>query len=44
MAGVLTDHLSEKTAKSHIAVTLSGYCVNSYHFHETDITIIITNL
>ena len=44
MAGVLTDHLSEKTAKSHIAVTLSGYCVNSYHFHETDIIIIITNL
>lgn len=44
MAGVITDHLSEKLAKSHIAVTISGYCVNSYHFHDTDIIIIISNL
>ena len=44
MTGELTDHLSEKNAKSHIAVTISGHCVNSYHLHDIDIIIIITNL
>lgn len=38
------DHLSEKNAKSHIAVTISGHYVNSYHLHDIGIIIIITNL